>query len=89
MLEVTSAQSCRSIRLVGWVEESIERNDEKGREVGDEADDHESAVENEDGDWLELIGRVSVRNGRILDALIGVLATVQARFTFCPKLPRA
>ncbi|SAL80840.1 initiator RepB protein [Caballeronia terrestris] len=64
MLEVTSAPVVSVDSAGRMVEESIESNDVEGR-VGDEADDHDLAVENEDGDWLELIGRVSVRNGRI------------------------
>jgi hypothetical protein len=66
MLEVTSAPSITV--------------DQKGRviepdDLGDDDEEHSLAVEvssvegsdgsPEDGDWLELIGRVSVRNGRI------------------------
>lgn len=65
MLEVTSAPVLSVDSAGRMVEESVESGEEKGRAVDDEADDHDLVVENEDGDWLELIGRVSVRNGRI------------------------
>lgn len=65
MLEVTSTPVVSVDSAGRMVEESVERGDEKGRAGDDEADDHNLVVENEDGDWLELIGRVSVRNGRI------------------------
>ncbi|ANB77706.1 Initiator Replication protein (plasmid) [Paraburkholderia phytofirmans OLGA172] len=65
MLEVTSAPVLSVDSAGRMVEESVESSEEKGRAVDDEADDHDLVVENEDGDWLELIGRVSVRNGRI------------------------
>lgn len=65
MLEVTSAPVLSVDSAGRMVEESVESGEEKGRAVDYEADDHDLVVENEDGDWLELIGRVSVRNGRI------------------------
>ncbi|MCX4150032.1 MULTISPECIES: replication initiation protein [Paraburkholderia] len=64
MLEVTSAPVVSVDSAGRMVEESVERGDEKGRADDDEAD-KDLVVETEDGDWLELIGRVSVRNGRI------------------------
>ncbi|MGF6997350.1 replication initiation protein [Paraburkholderia sp. GAS32] len=65
MLEVTSAPVVSVDSAGRMVEESVESGGEKGRAVDEEADDQDLVVENEDGDWLELIGRVSVRNGRI------------------------
>ncbi|OAJ53588.1 Initiator Replication protein [Paraburkholderia ginsengiterrae] len=63
MLEVTSAPVVAVDSAGRMIDESVENKaDEEG---GLDEDDADLVVDNEDGDWLELIGRVSVRNGRI------------------------
>lgn len=62
MLEVMSAPVVSVDAEGRMLEEPTEPGDEKG--TGG-VDDLDAAVQDEEGDWLELIGRVSVRNGRI------------------------
>jgi hypothetical protein len=70
MLEVTSAPTV-SVDSKGRITDvSREPSDgDEDDEDQDDVDEHgeagDVAVNDEDGDWLELIGRVSVRNGRI------------------------
>src|SRR5258708_11720491 len=63
MLEVMSAPVVSVDSKGRMLEEPVEPGEEGG--AGDDDADEDLAVQNEDGDWLELIGRVSVRNGRI------------------------
>jgi Initiator Replication protein len=62
MLEVMSAPVVSVDAAGRMLEEPTEPGDEK-TSVG--VDNLDVAVQDEEGDWLELIGRVSVRNGRI------------------------
>lgn len=62
MLEVMSAPVVSVDSSGRMLEESAEPGEEKGGR-GDQGQGVE--IEDEEGDWLELIGRVSVRNGRI------------------------
>src|SRR5258708_1983479 len=62
MLEVMSAPVVSVDAAGRMLEESTEPGDEKTSAAVDNLD---VAVQDEEGDWLELIGRVSVRNGRI------------------------
>jgi hypothetical protein len=63
MLEVMSAPVVSVDSKGRMLEEPLEPGEEGS--AGDDDGDEDLAVQNEDGDWLELIGRVSVRNGRI------------------------
>jgi hypothetical protein len=63
MLEVTSAPVVAVDSAGRMIDEPVDNKaDEEGGVGGEDTD---LVVDNEDGDWLELIGRVSVRNGRI------------------------
>lgn len=62
MLEVMSAPVVSVDAAGRMLEEPTEPGDEKTSAAVDNLD---VAVQDEEGDWLELIGRVSVRNGRI------------------------
>lgn len=67
MLEVTSAPtvSVDSKGRMTDVARDASDGDEDGEDVDQDVEVGEIPVNDEDGDWLELIGRVSVRNGRI------------------------
>jgi hypothetical protein len=62
MLEVMSTPVVSVDAAGRMLEEPTEPGDEKTSAAVDNLD---VAVQDEEGDWLELIGRVSVRNGRI------------------------
>jgi hypothetical protein len=66
MLEVTSAPVV-SVDMTGRLvdETSGDRDFDEESAADDVAESRSTVVADEDGDWLELIGRVSVRNGRI------------------------
>ncbi|QMI49689.1 replication initiation protein [Burkholderia sp. MBR-1] len=65
MLEVTRAPVV-SVDPKGRMLDSAQADADDGDERDFDAGGGTEAVLDEDGDWLELIGRVSVRNGRIL-----------------------
>ncbi|WP_321938375.1 replication initiation protein [Paraburkholderia sp. J8-2] len=65
MLEVTSAPVIsvdQKGRLIEDVKDDVDLDDDS---VPPERNGESAVTSTEDGDWLELIGRVSVRNGRI------------------------
>ncbi|MEX3845552.1 replication initiation protein [Paraburkholderia sp. BR10882] len=64
MLEVTSTPVVRVDRKGRLVEDGSNES-ERDEEVTEAEVDDGPSGSTEDGDWLELIGRVSVRNGRI------------------------
>lgn len=67
MLEVTSGPVVADAkgRLLEDATEAAEEGDEDDNAFEDDGDDLGALISDEEGDWLELIGRVSVRNGRI------------------------
>ncbi|MEM5389795.1 replication initiation protein [Paraburkholderia phymatum] len=65
MLEVTSAPTVSVDSKGRMLDVSTESSDVTAEDDEDEAEEGGVTLNDEDGDWLELIGRVSVRNGRI------------------------